>query len=269
MTVVADIESTANERIKALVRLRKRRERDATGLFLVEGERELGSALSRREVVEVYVCEELLTGPGAGVFERVLAEPFIPVTTVSPAALHKISLRGNPSGFVAVLEQWEAPLSALPVADALVLVVESIEKPGNLGGMIRSANAAGASVVVADPTTDLFNSNVVRASMGTLFTTPVAVASTSETLAWLSRHGITAYATTPSASTAYTDIDLTEPCALVIGSESSGLTDDWLGVSQIHIPMTGTIDSLNASVSAGIVLFEAVRQRERESRSDS
>jgi TrmH family RNA methyltransferase len=244
-----------------LVRLRKRRERDSRGLFVVEGERELESALGVREVAEFYVCEAALTGHGRRVFDRVQADGTIPVTSVSERVLDKVSLRGNPSGFVAVLPQWEAPLAALPTDDALVLVVEAIEKPGNLGGMIRSANAAGASVVIADPTTDLFNSNVVRASMGTLFTTPVAVASTRETKAWLTDHAIATYATTPSATVAHYDVDLTGPVALVVGSESTGLSDSWLDEPGILIPMTGTIDSLNASVSAGIVLFEAVRQR--------
>lgn len=243
------------------MRLRKRRERDATRLFLVEGERELESALSSHEVLEIYVCEDMLTGHGARVYDSVVADRSIPITSVSPPVLEKISLRGNPSGFVAVLRQWEAPLSAIPTEQALVLVVESIEKPGNLGGMIRSANAAGGSVVVADPTTDLFNSNVIRASMGTLFTTPVAVASTPDTMAWLETNGIAVFATTPAATKAHSEVDLTQPCALVIGSESTGLTDAWFAREQILIPMTGTIDSLNASVSAGIVLFEAVRQR--------
>ena len=258
---MAEIESTTNSRIKGLVRLRKRRERDATGLFLVEGERELESALPGQEVLDLYVCGDLLTAHGRRVYERVVGEGSIPITSVSAAVLAKISLRGNPSGFVAVLRQWDAPLSAIPTDDALMLVVESIEKPGNLGGMIRSANAAGASVVVADPTTDLFNSNVIRASMGTLFTTPVAVASTEETLNWLDENHITIYATTPAATKTHSEADLTEPCALVVGSESTGLSAAWMQSEKILIPMTGTIDSLNASVSAGIVLFEAVRQR--------
>jgi len=115
--------------------------------------------------------------------------------------------------------------------------------------------------VVADSTTDLFNSNVIRASMGTLFTTPVAVASTAETLAWLDENEIAVFATTPAATQTHSEVDLTQPCALVVGSESTGLTDVWFGREQVLIPMSGTIDSLNASVSAGIVLFEAVRQR--------
>lgn len=255
------IASTANPRVKRLVRLRKRRERDGSGLFLVEGERELESALVSHRVLELYVCEPALTAHGARVYRTIGDRGGTPITTISPAVLQRISLRGNPSGFVAVLAQWEAPLATIPVADALILVVESIEKPGNLGGMIRSANAAGASVIVAEPTTDLFNSNVIRASMGTLFTTPVAVASTEETLEFLDDHGIEVYATSPAATLAHFEADLSRPCALVVGAESVGLSDAWLARNRLLIPMTGTIDSLNASVSAGVVLFEAVRQR--------
>jgi TrmH family RNA methyltransferase len=261
LDAVADIQSPANERIKALVRLRKRRERDKTGLFLVEGERELEAALPHAHVIEVYACEEALTGHARRVLGAVVELSNIPVVTVSRAALEKASLRGNPSGFVAVLEQWEANLSTVPTAEALLLVVESIEKPGNLGGMIRSANAAGASVIVADPTTDLFNSNVIRASMGTLFTTPVAVGTTSEVQQWLAARGVAVLATTPNATRPLWEFDLTGPCAFVVGSESSGLSPAWDGYQPVLIPMVGTIDSLNASVSAAICLFEAVRQR--------
>jgi TrmH family RNA methyltransferase len=122
--VVADIDSTTNDRIKSLVRLRKRRERDATGLFLVEGERELESALISHEVLDLYVCEDVLTRHGEKVFREIETGGSVPITSVSEPVLEKISLRGNPSGFVAVLRQWEAPLSGLPAVDALVLVVE-------------------------------------------------------------------------------------------------------------------------------------------------
>lgn len=261
MRSAPDIASTANPRVKGLVRLRKRRERDQSGLFLVEGERELESALVEHAIRDLYVCEEALTSHGSRVYASVRERGSVPVTTVSPGVLERISLRGNPSGFVAVLDQWDAPIDAIPVENALILVVESIEKPGNLGGMIRSANAAGASVIVAEPTTDLFNSNVIRASMGTLFTTPVAVGTSTEALAFLDAHDIAVFATTPSASRAHFQADLIQPCAIVVGAESEGLSDTWLAREAILIPMTGTIDSLNASVSAGIVLFEAVRQR--------
>ncbi len=257
---MTQIESPANSRIKALVRLRKRSERDKTGTFIIEGERELEAALESREVIELFVSEELLTGHG----KRVVAEASaagLSITTVAPPVLAKVAYRGNPSGFIAVARQWEMPLSAIPVSNALILVVESIEKPGNLGGMLRSAEAAGASVIVASPTTDLFNSNVVRAAMGALFRVPLAVASTEDTLAWLKQGRVAVFATSPTATKVLWDVDLTRPCALVIGGESDGLSEAWLEQPGVSIPMPGRADSLNASVSAAVVLFEAVRQR--------
>ncbi len=186
----------------------------------------------------------------------------MPITTVSPAVVSKVAYRGNPSGFVAVARQWEMPLDSIPVDDALILVVEAIEKPGNLGGMLRSAEAAGAAVIVASPTTDLYNSNVVRAAMGALFRIPIAVASTGETLDWLKRNSVAVYATSPAAETALWDVDLTGSCALVVGGESEGLSQAWLEQPAVVIPMPGKADSLNASVSAAIALFEAIRQRQ-------
>ena len=259
---MAQIESPANPRIKALVRLRKRSERDKTGRFIIEGERELEAALESREVVELFVADGLLTGHGTRVVAQASAAG-LKITTVAPPVLARVAYRGNPSGFIAVARQWEMPLDVIPVTDALILVVESIEKPGNLGGMLRSAEAAGASVIVASPTTDLFNSNVVRAAMGALFRVPLAVASTEDTLAWLSENLLSVYPMSPAAERALWDVDLTGPCALVVGGESEGLTEAWLEHPRVVIPMPGKADSLNASVSAAIGLFEAVRQRRR------
>lgn len=258
---MAQIESPTNSRIKALVRLRKRSERDETGTFIIEGERELEAALESKEILEVFVCEDLLTAHG----KRVVAQATnagLPMTSVTSDVLSKVAYRGNPSGFIAVARQWEMLLGAIPLSDALILVVEAIEKPGNLGGMLRSAEAAGASVIVASPTTDIYNSNVVRAAMGALFRVPLAVASTADTLAWLQENGLAVYATSPAAETSLWEADFTAPCALVVGGESDGLTDAWLEQSRVSIPMPGKADSLNASVSAAIVLFEAVRQRQ-------
>lgn len=261
---MTQIESLTNPRIKALVRLRKRSERDETGTFIIEGERELEAALESKEVIELFVARELLTEHGGRVVARA-EEAGIPITTLAPPVLAKVAYRGNPSGFIAVARQWEMPLDAVPVSGALVLVVEAIEKPGNLGGMLRSAEAAGAAVIVASPTTDLFNSNVVRAAMGALFRVPLAVASTTETLAWLQANDVAVYATSPGAEQVIWDVDLTGRCALVVGGESEGLSEPWLEQPGVVIPMPGKADSLNASVSAAIVLFEAVRQRRSSS----
>jgi TrmH family RNA methyltransferase len=164
-----------------------------------------------------------------------------------------------------VARQFPTALSALALGpDPLLLVVEAIEKPGNLGTMLRTAEAAGAAaVIVCDPATDPFNPNVVRASLGTLFTVPLAVADTPGTIARLGDLGIRTVVTTPGASLPHWEADLTGPVAVVVGSEQYGLSAPWLAAAdcRVVIPMPGSVDSLNAAMAAGIVLFEAVRQR--------
>jgi len=166
---------------------------------------------------------------------------------------------------LAVARQFDTSLARLELtAEPLVLVVESIEKPGNLGTIMRTADAAGVdAVVVADPGTDPFNPNVVRASIGSLFTVPLAVASTDKAQTWLGVSGIRAISTTPYAERLYGQADYRGPVGIVVGSEQNGLSESWMSDSfeQVRIPMAGTADSLNAAMAAGIVLFEAVRQR--------
>jgi TrmH family RNA methyltransferase len=260
------ITSPANPRIKQLVRLRERRERDRSSLFLVEGYRELGRALEAGvELTELYCCPDLYLGGN----EQALAEDArragAEVVPVAEAPFRKASYRDRPEGLLGVARQFPtSPARLAPGRDPLLLVVEAIEKPGNLGTMLRTAEAAGAAaVVVCDPATDPFNPNVVRASLGTLFTVPLAVADTPGAIARLHELGIRTVATTPSASQAHWEADLTGPVAVVVGSEQYGLSDAWLAAAdcRVVIPMPGTVDSLNAAMAAGIVLFEAVRQR--------
>jgi TrmH family RNA methyltransferase len=264
--VIEPITSPANTRIKALVRLRSRRERDRTGRFLVEGFRELRRAIDAGvRIAELYVCPDLYLGTGEDALVHDAAASGAVVVPVASEPFRKASYRDRPEGLLAVAEQFPVALDLLDVpARALVLVAESIEKPGNLGTMLRTADAAGVdAVVVCDPTTDPFNPNVVRASLGTLFTVPLAVASTAEAIAWLHGRGIRSFATTPDATRPHWDADLSIPCAVVVGSEQYGLSEAWLESAdeRILIPMPGAVDSLNAAMAAGVVLFEAVRQR--------
>lgn len=260
------ITSTSNDRIKALVRLRSRRERDRTGRFLVEGYRELRRAVEAGiDVAEVYACPALfLGGNEAALLERCSAAG-AEVVEVAEAPFRKASYRDRPEGLLGVARQFDVSLGHLaPSPNPLLLVAESIEKPGNLGTMLRTAEAAGAdAVIVCDPATDPFNPNVVRASLGTLFRVPLGVAPTPEAVAWLASRGITTFAATPSATLPHYQANLSGPAALVIGSEQYGLTDAWLEAAdhRIVIPMPGSVDSLNAAMSAGILLFEAARQR--------
>ena len=260
------ITSASNDRIKRLVRLRNRRQRDLTGLFLVEGYRELLRAAGAGvEVIEVYSCPELFLGNNdAELLER-LRSRGAGVVTVAPGPFRKASYRDRPEGLIGVARAFDVSLGRLdPPASPLMLVVESIEKPGNLGTMLRTAQAAGAdAVIVCDPATDPFNPNVVRASLGTLFDVPLAVASTPDTLAWLAGRGIATVAASPAADLPHHRADLSGAVALVVGSEQYGLTAAWLEGAdhRVVIPMPGSVDSLNAAVSAGILLFEAARQR--------
>ncbi len=258
------ITSTANARVKEIVRMRDRRARIQTGLFLVEGFREIGRAIDHGiDIEELWVCPSMFLGSNeTTLIERANAT----VLEATEPVFKKMAYRDRPEGLLAVCRQFDTSLDHLHVgAQRLVLVVESIEKPGNLGTMIRTATAASAdAVIVADQTTDVFNPNVVRSSIGTLFTTPIAVASSDEAIAWLRVNGIAMAAATPEGDTDLWDAKLE---AIVVGSEQYGLSERMLEAAEVkvRIPMPGSeeIDSLNAAQSASILLFEAVRQRMR------
>lgn len=260
------VTSLQNPRIKRLVRLRDRRARDRSGTFLVEGYRELRRALDAGvSLTELYVCPELFLGTNEGALIADAREAGAEIVELAPAAFGKVSYRDRPEGLLGVALQPSTSLDRLDLSgDAFVLVVESIEKPGNLGTMLRTADAAGMrGILVADPTTDPFNPNVVRASVGALFTVPLAVASTEEAIPALRGAGLRLVATTPSARLLTWEADLTGPVAVVVGSEQYGLSPEWLDAADVavRIPMAGTVDSLNAAVAAAVTVFEAVRQR--------
>jgi TrmH family RNA methyltransferase len=249
-----------------LVKLRNRRERDASGVFLVEGFRELTRAVDAGLAVqEIYFCPGLFLGNNEeALVERAVAAGAEPVE-LGADAFHKVSYRDRPEGLVGLAAQFPTTLDELSLSsNPLILVVESIEKPGNLGTMLRTADAAGVdAVIVCEPTTDPFNPNVVRASLGCLFLVPLAMASTPEAIGWLNDHEIGVLAATPSADLPHWRANLRGPSAIAIGSEQYGLTETWLREAgeRIRIPMAGQVDSLNAAMAAGVVLFEAVRQR--------
>lgn len=260
------ITSPTNERVKRLVRLRSRRERDRSGRFLIEGYREVLRAVDGAvEIEEVYVCPELYLGGNEAELVGRAASTGAEVVPVAEGPFRKASYRDRPEGIIAVARPFPIGLHRLEPEDpALLLVVESIEKPGNLGAMLRTAEAAGAGgVVVCEPATDPFNPNVVRASLGTLFVVPLAVASTPDTITWLRSRRIRSLAATPAGARPHFESDMTGPVAVVIGSEQYGLSDAWLhgAEERVMIPMPGSVDSLNAAASAGILLFEALRQR--------
>jgi TrmH family RNA methyltransferase len=264
--VTDPITSPTNPRIKSLVRLRTRRERDRSGSFLIEGYRELARALDAGvEIETLYVCPGHFLGTNEPVLIERAESAGAAIIEVAPDPFAKASYRDRPEGLLAVARQFPTGLDGIDLTgNPLLLVAESIEKPGNLGTMLRTADAAAVrGMVVSDPTTDPFNPNVVRASLGTLFTVPLAISDTRAAIASLRAAGVAIVATTPDATTPHFDADLTGPTALVVGSEQYGLTDAWLDAADVMIviPMPGSVDSLNAAMAAGIVLFEALRQR--------
>ncbi len=263
--------SPSNPRIKSVARLRDRRERDASGLTLVDGAREVRRALEAGvEVVEAFVCEPLLAGEDARVALDLLSDRRVPVTSTTEAAFAKIAFGDRAEGLIAVVRAPSLRLDDLNLpTDAVLVVVEGVEKPGNLGAILRSADGAGVdAVIAASPRTDLANPNVIRASAGTYFAVPLAAAPTGEVIAWLRERRIRVIAARVDAERVYSEADLTGPLAIVLGSEAEGLTDAWQAADiepadAVRLPMHGIADSLNVSVAAAVLLYEARRQRDR------
>jgi TrmH family RNA methyltransferase len=265
------IESPANPRIRDAARLRERRERAATGLTLVDGGREALRALEAGAIVEtVFVCPPLIaTTEAKRVAEKLGQEvgpsgASIDIVQVGERAFEKLAYGDRSDGVVLVVRVPRSALTDLELSpNPLVVVTEDVEKPGNVGAILRSADAVGASAVIAAGGTDLFNPNVIRASVGTVFSMPVATAPAGEVAAWLRRQGMRVVATRVDAELLYVDVDLTGPVAIVLGSEAGGLSDPWRapGVEAVRLPMAGVADSLNVSVAAAVLLYEAWRQR--------
>ncbi len=260
-----EITSPANPRIKQLVILRRRRERERAAVTLVEGLAEVRLALAAGvRPRTLYYCPELSSPDGLSLAGNVVALG-AEVIRVTRPVFEKISYREGPDGWLAVVPAVEASLSHLDVpADPLVLVCAGLEKPGNLGAILRTADAAGVTAVIAaDPVTDWGNPNVVRASKGTVFSVPVASGTSAEVLDWITAHRLQVVAATPDAPQLITAADLTGPTAIAVGAEQTGLTTEWLDQAdlRVRIPMFGRADSLNVSTSAAIITYEAVRQR--------
>ena len=270
------ITSAANPRIKGLVALRRRRAREDTGQTLVEGFEEIALALTCGVLPRtLYVCEELFSPAGRAGSQDIgdqeqlltrLRDERVEIVHLSRAAYEKVSYREGPDGLLAVVGRVGMPLGGLRVDRDrwLGLVSQGVEKPGNLGAMLRTADAAGAdAVIAADPVTDWGNPNVVRASKGTVFAMPVASAETSEVLDWLRVNQVRLVVTTPETDLLHTDVDYTGRVAVAVGSEKHGADDVLLesATHRVRIPMHGRANSLNVAAAAAIVLYEAVRQR--------
>ena len=272
--MTTQITSPTNPHVKAVVRLGDRRTRDELRRTVVEGVREVGLALATGVApVEAYLCPELIAGPEAERAARHLADIAATGMTelfyVTPPVFEKMAYRGGSGGLLLVIAYPNPSLDALTFRAApFVVVVEEAEKPGNLGAVLRTADAAGVDAVIV-PTlpgsagTDPHNPNVIRASLGAYFTVPVVAAPADQAIAWLRRQGIAIVATTPAAEALYTAADLTGPVAVVMGSEAWGLSETWLSAAdvRVRIPMAGRVDSLNLSAATALLVYEVVRQR--------
>lgn len=255
-----------NPKVKQALKLWKRGERDETDHFLIEGYRELTRALHGKIGIEtLFICRDLFLGSNEMRLIDQLAKEGAAPFECSESVFRKLSYRDRPDGLLAVGRQLTGTLETLrPSQNPFYVVAEAIEKPGNLGTILRSADAVKVDgVIVCDRCTDIHNPNVVRASVGTLFTQPVVEAGGEETLDWLKKQGIAVLAATPSASLEYTKADLTQPIAIAIGTEQYGLSPLWMEGAdvQVKIPMLGVADSLNVAMATTLLLYEVVRQR--------
>ena len=264
MQGVMEITSSQNPRIKQLLALQqKSAERKRLRLFVVEGQRELMHCLEAGyEIGQVFVCNGHSLSPSLQEWVREKAPS---VTMVPPSLYERMAYRGGTEGVIAVVHTREHRLEELSLSPCpLIAVVERVEKPGNLGAILRSADAAGAdAVIVCDPLTDLYNPNLIRSSIGAIFTVPCVACTSEECIDFLKARGIQILTAQLQDSRPYYDTDMRRPTAIVMGTEATGLTDRWRDVADAHIliPMLGQLDSLNVSVSTAILLYEAVRQR--------
>jgi len=266
------ITSIQNARIKHVVALQQKSSlRREEGLFVVEGQREIGHCIAcGYEIVELFSRSE-----ECGVMSEITPTVDIPHSTiVSPQVYEKIAYRGSTEGVIAVAKCKDHSLSSLLTPHSsllgkttpLIVVLESVEKPGNLGAILRTAEAAHVdAVIVCDPLTDLYNPNLIRASIGGVFSVPVAVCTSQECIAFLKENKIRILTAQLQDSYDYYDYDMRQATAIVMGTESTGLSQQWRDAADVHIriPMLGRLDSLNVSVSAAILMYEAVRQRNK------
>jgi TrmH family RNA methyltransferase len=264
------ITSVNNQRIKDVCSLRDRRDRDRTDCFIIEGYRELLRAVDAQfPMAQLFICPEYFLGENEQHLISRLASAGAEIFTCSKPVFSKLSYRDRPDGLLAVAPQKHLGLDDLDkrlqnISAPFMVIAEAIEKPGNLGTILRSSDAVGVDgLVVCDRCTDIYNPNTVRASVGTLFTVPVVDATSEECLSWLKKKGVLVVAATPSGSQEYTAVDLTGPLAIAVGAEQFGLSEKWMNEADIrvNIPMRGVADSLNVAMATTLLLYEVLRQR--------
>lgn len=264
--------SLQNPLVKQVIHLRDRHERDKTGMFLIEGYREILRASDAGwKLDQLLVCPELFLGSNETALIQRIAARGTEIITASDKVFQKISYRDRPDGLLGIAPQRRGALNDFILHKQkdkmpFYVVAEAIEKPGNLGTILRSSDAVGVSgLIVCDRCTDIYNPNVVRASVGTLFTVPTVEAKGEETLQWLKAQGIAILAATPAATHEFTQVDLARPLAIAVGTEQLGLSERWMKEAdlQVRIPMNGVADSLNVAMATTLLLYEVLRQRQQ------
>jgi len=266
------ITSRQNQRVRDAAKLRDRRAREKQGRTLIDGARELDRAIrAGAALLETFVCESLCTEHALQTLLPQIEQTEAVCSLVTPEVFEKLAFGQRAEGVVGIIRTPNRTLSDIDLPpQPVVAVLEGVEKPGNVGAVVRSADAAAISaVIVADGRTDLFNPAAIRASLGTIFSVPVAAATSRETWDWLVAHNLPIFAARPEASISYTDVDWRSGGSIILGSEAAGLSDRWLGddglgdrVTPIGLPMRGTADSLNVSATAAVLFYEALRQRD-------
>jgi TrmH family RNA methyltransferase len=265
------ITSLKNPKVLEAIKLMERKRRDETGLFLIEGVKEISSALNNGvKILRMFYCAELFRSDEEREIIKTVIKQETELIPVTPNVFRKMVYREGAFGVLAIAKQFNRKLKEIRLSPhPLLIIVESAEKPGNLGAILRSADAAGVDgVIVCGKGADIYNPNVVRASLGTLFTVPVTESTAEEAVRWLKEKGVKIIATTPNTDKSYFDADLSGACAIVMGSEHEGLSKTLLKAAdmKVMIPMKGEVDSLNLSVAAAVILYEAVRQRRADKR---
>ena len=259
------ITSLINPRIKDIVRLRDRKAREKSGLTIVEGVREIQCAHAAGvKFKEIYLCRELLSAKEEKDWATIVSQKGTTVEETDRKVFEKISYGDRLEGALGVCVPPSLDLTKLKLrSSALIVVVEQAEKPGNLGAILRTCDAAGVDALIVCGQTDIYNPNVIRASLGTVFAVPVAQAGNEKVLEYLKQNKISIGAATPAATSSYGDVDMRKSFAIVVGSEEEGLSNFWLtkADTKVKIPMRGKADSLNLSVSTAILIYEALRQR--------
>lgn len=260
------ISSIHNPRVKEAARLRERKGREEQGRIIIDGAREIERAIARGvEIQELYVCDELVTSETCRQVIEAVSQEGAEQLDVPPNVFAKLAFGERAEGIVAVAKTPRRQLSSFQLGEnPLVGVLAAVEKPGNIGAVVRSADGSGVNaLIVADGGTDIYNPNVIRASLGVVFTLPVLSADSRETIAWLRERGLRMFAARVDGAVDYASADFRGPAAIVLGSEAEGLSAEWQAadITSIKLPMLGTADSLNVSCTAAVLFYEARRQR--------